>query len=130
MRKKRKLLVGLTLLGAIACGVGIGTMHFGSDEPSSEVITEHRPLGGGAPTRRVGEDCTLYGGSACLSGLCLHAKPTRNQGYFCTIRCSAQRDCPVGWQCPQIYPGPQGHICVPPSNWIAEIALLPDGGVR
>jgi len=130
MTKKRNLLGGFALLVGIACGVGIGTMHLGDDEHRPTVITEHRALDGGVPTSHVGEDCTLFGRSACISGVCLHAKPARDRGYFCSIRCRNRRDCPVGWQCPQIYPGPQGHFCVPPSNWVAGIARLPDGGIR
>jgi hypothetical protein len=126
-RRKTLLAVGGLLFG-IACGVGISTMQSGGDTPTA-LITEHRPLVG-SPTRHLGEDCTTYGGSGCISGVCLHAKPARNRGFFCSRRCARRADCPVGWQCPQIYPGPHGHFCVPPSNWTASVAYLPDGGTQ
>jgi len=127
-RSRKRVLTGFAFLFGIACGVGIGTMHLGPNEPAPEVVTEHRALDGGTPTRHLGEDCTTHGRADCISAVCLHAKPDRARGFFCSRRCNRRIDCPVGWHCPQIYPGPQGHFCVPPSSWTAHVGYYRDGG--
>ena len=129
-RKRRSVLLSAgALLVGIACGVGVSQLDVGTSPPEQRVLGEHRAaLDGGTPTRQLGEDCTQYGWSACLSGLCLHARTDRNGGYFCSRPCVRQSDCPIGWRCPQIYPGPQGHFCVPPAGWDGGVGQRYDGG--
>jgi hypothetical protein len=78
-----------------------------------EVLTEHRPLMTEKATKQVGEDCTENGASACLSGVCLHVKPGRKEGYLCSRACQGSQECPRDWQCAQVYPTAQGRLCVP-----------------
>lgn len=82
--------------------------------PKSEVLTEHRALKTETPTRQLGEDCTANGASACLSGVCLHVKPGRQDGYVCSQPCQGPTDCPDRWTCSQVYPTPKGRLCTPP----------------
>ena len=115
-------LVGLTL--------GCGTTEVESPKgmrpapPRAGVLTEHRPQGAGNGSRGVGEDCTGQGGSACLSGVCLHVKPGREQGYVCSQPCQTPGDCPSQWRCAQLYPTPKGRLCTPPSAPEADAAAL------
>jgi hypothetical protein len=78
-----------------------------------EVLTEHRPLRSEKATKPLGADCTEEGASACLSGLCLHVKPGRKEGYVCSRACQGEQDCPRNWRCAQVYPTSEGRLCVP-----------------
>jgi hypothetical protein len=89
-----------------------------------EVLTEHRPLKVERATKQVGEDCTESGSSVCLSGVCLHVKPGRKEGYVCSHSCQSGQECPRNWRCAQVYPTPEGRLCVPPSMGNAQ----PSGG--
>jgi hypothetical protein len=111
--------VGSVLL-VIACGIGLSTR----DESSKPgpLFTQHQPLTVPSPTKAVGEDCALNGASVCLSGLCLHSKPDKDVGYFCSKTCTNSRDCPSNWQCVQYYPGSDNQACVPPASWVAAVA--------
>ncbi len=129
-KRKTTLISSVALLIGIACGVGISTLDLEQSSPEHQpVLGEHRDaLDGGTATKQLGEDCARYGWRECASLLCLHSKTDRNGGYFCSRRCVRQSDCPVGWRCPQIYPGPRGHFCVPPALWDGGVAPLRDGG--
>ena len=91
---------------------------------SAGVLTEHRPLAAiGPPGKSVGEDCTTYGRAECLSGLCLHVRPRRDGGYFCSEPCHALEDCPEGWQCARLMPGgSEDGVCQPPTSWASSVA--------
>ncbi|QRO01680.1 hypothetical protein JRI60_22985 [Archangium violaceum] len=78
-----------------------------------ELLTEHRALRAEKATKQVGEDCTENGASACLSGVCLHVKPGREEGYVCSRACRGEQECPPDWRCAQVYPTPEGGLCVP-----------------
>ncbi len=78
-----------------------------------EVLTEHRSREVGEAAKQVGEDCTENGATACLSGVCLHVKPGREEGYLCSRACQDEKECPRDWRCAQVYPTPQGRLCVP-----------------
>jgi hypothetical protein len=82
-----------------------------------EVLTEHRPLRAEKATKQLGEDCTGPGASACLSGVCLHVKPGRKEGYVCSRACQSEQECPRNWRCAQVYPTPEGRLCVPSPSW-------------
>ncbi|EPX57548.1 hypothetical protein D187_009822 [Cystobacter fuscus DSM 2262] len=79
-------------------------------------LTEPRPLRAEKATKQLGEDCRENGASACLSGLCLHVKPGRHEGYVCSQPCQGDAECPTSWRCAQVYPTPKGRLCVPSSN--------------
>jgi hypothetical protein len=98
----------------LATGVWAGCSK-SQTEPATakEVLTEHRPLRAEKATKQLGEDCTANGDSACLSGVCLHVKPGRKEGYVCSRACQSSQECPQNWQCAQVYPTPQGRLCVP-----------------
>ena len=91
---------------------------------SVTVLTEHRPLAAvGPPGKSVGEDCTTYGRSECLSGLCLHVRPRPDAGYFCSQACRGTEECPEGWQCARLMPGgSEEGVCQPPSGWNSAVA--------
>jgi hypothetical protein len=95
-------------------------------QPGGRVLTEHRPLAAASPpSKSVGEDCTTYGQAECLSGLCLHVRPQRNAGYFCSQACRATEECPEGWRCARLMPGsPEAGVCQPPPGWVSAEAQL------
>jgi hypothetical protein len=111
-------------LGALAACNGIQEPSWTEPPAEEGVLEEHRPLRGAAQeaTGKLGEDCTRAGGSGCRSGLCLHAAPGRHSGYFCSRACDSEAQCPEGWACAQMYPGPGGLVCVPPEGWGAAVA--------
>lgn len=105
-----------------ACGIGLNSSEEGRLPDKKSVLTEHRPLHAAKASKQLGEDCTVYGRTECLSGVCLHVSPDRNTGYFCSSACTRREDCPSEWNCNQLYPGPGGSACVPPSGWTAKAA--------
>lgn len=78
-----------------------------------EVLTEHRSQKEDVATKQVGDDCTEHGASACLSGVCLHVKPGRNEGYVCSRPCQSEQECPGNWRCAQVHPASEGRLCIP-----------------
>ncbi len=108
----RKLVLMLGLAAAV--GAGCAKSQPETVAPvAEEVLTEHRPLGVEKATKEVGEDCTENGASACLSGICLHVKPGRKEGYVCSRACQGEQDCPRNWRCAQVYPTSQERLCTP-----------------
>ena len=103
----------------LAAGVWAGCGKT-EDEPRAEVepqvLTEPRPLRAEKATKQLGDDCGENGASACLSGICLHVKPGRHEGYVCSQSCQAQTDCPSDWRCSQFYPSSKRRLCVPPAT--------------
>ncbi|HYI02787.1 hypothetical protein [Hyalangium sp.] len=90
----------------------------------AKVLTEHRPLTAASPpSKSVGEDCTTYGRSECVSGICLHVKPQPGAGYFCSQTCRDLEECPEGWRCARLMPGgSEDGVCQPPSSWVSAVA--------
>lgn len=118
MRIVRKLRVGVGLMGMLAC-----TREPVESSPSEDaVLTEHRTALAAQATQGLGENCTTHGASECLSGVCLHTGTERDDGYFCSVNCTAAKECPEQWQCAQVYPGVAQRVCVPPSDWKAALA--------
>ena len=100
----------------LAAGVWAGcgkTENAPLAEVEPQVLTEPRPLRAEKATKQLGEDCRENGASACLSGICLHVKPGRHEGYVCSQSCQGDGDCPGGWRCAQVYPTPKGRLCTP-----------------
>jgi hypothetical protein len=98
------------------------------DRPRRQVFSEHRFLQATQPTKQLGEDCTTYGASECLSGLCLHYKHNPAEGYACSKQCEGDLECPEDWRCTSAHPTPGSEFCVPPSEWSPIITFVPDGG--
>ncbi len=105
----------IVVMWGLATGVWVGCSANQTEPEASgtEMLTEHRPLRAEKATKQVGEDCTENGASACLSGVCLHVKPGREEGYVCSRACQGEQECPRDWHCAQVYPTPQGRMCVP-----------------
>jgi len=112
----------IVLMLVLATGVSAGCTktHSEPEVPVAErevvgreVLTEHRQLRAEKATKQVGDDCTENGASACLSGVCLHVKPGRKEGYVCSRACQGEQDCPGNWRCAQVYPTAEGRLCVP-----------------
>jgi len=114
--ESKSLMRRIVLMLGLATGVwaGCSKSQTESEEPVARaVLTEHRPQKAEKATKQVGEDCTEKGASACLSGVCLHVKPGREEGYVCSRACQSGQECPPNWQCAQVYPTPQGRLCTP-----------------
>lgn len=78
-------------------------------------------------TLHLGEDCASAGYAGCRSKVCGHFSPSPQAGYFCTRSCVRGSDCPRDWTCAQVFPSSDGMLCVPPSRWRAQVAMLPHG---
>ncbi|MBN1207282.1 MAG: hypothetical protein JXB05_20525 [Myxococcaceae bacterium] len=106
------------------CGVQQEEALHAPSPASRRVLTEHRPLiPSHPPSKSVGEDCTTYGRAECLSGICLHVKPRRDAGYFCSQMCLGTAECPEGWRCARLMPGgAEDGVCQPPSSWVSAAA--------
>jgi len=50
--------------------------------------------------KKVGETCETYNSSACAGngGACLASQA----GNYCSVSCSASKDCPTGWSCEEV----------------------------
>lgn len=74
----------------------------------------------------LGTDCAQGGDGACETGICVHARPEHDQGYFCGAACQADENCPVDWRCRELLPGrPDLSVCIPPPGWRArEVAAV------
>ena len=72
--------------------------------------------GGGAGSQEIGQACS-GGPGACKSGVCLHYLPSATGGFVCSKKCAADAECPAGWACQSVYPGPGNEFCVPPRSW-------------
>ena len=116
-------LVALLALFSLACSKGNhqDAVPFGEHRPTKQVTTA---------TQRLGEDCAATGYQACLSQLCGHFGSAPEAGYFCSKGCASSQDCPRDWNCSQVYPGPDGMLCIPPASWDAGVAILRDGGIE
>jgi hypothetical protein len=79
-------------------------------------FTENRPQAVPGATKQLGEDCQKEGRSTCLSGLCLHVGAGPEEGYVCSRSCTGDGECPASWRCLQVYPSPEGWLCVPPGE--------------
>lgn len=124
-RARSHALCALILLVLAACEVPQEQEQAPGDAPAPvRVLTEHRPLASNSPPdKQVGEDCTAHGYTECVSGLCLHALPTRGQGYFCSQGCLGSSECPRDWRCVQVVPGNlRSGVCQPPAGWVAAPA--------
>lgn len=106
----------IVVMWGLAMGLWAGCSN-NQTEPATSgvraVLTEHRPLQAQKATKQLGEDCSENGASTCLSGVCLHVKPGREEGYVCSRACQEEKECPRDWHCAQVYPTPQGRLCVP-----------------
>lgn len=102
-------MVGLALLGG-ACERGAPA----PERAGPTVVTEWRPLPTSQPaSKQVGEACDAHGASECLEGQCVHARPTRGQGYVCSRPCQASAQCPPDWRCVPVVPGARQAVCLP-----------------
>ena len=86
----------------------------GADQPP-RLFTQYQPLNAPAnvPKKKTGEDCSTYSGAECESALCVHTQHDPKKGYLCTVTCKFNSDCPSGWNCIQVYPGPGAQLCAP-----------------
>lgn len=114
-------LLGLQL-ASCACEPGVDSREMTPEGRRGNVFTEHKFLTAAKATKRLGEDCTTYGASECLSELCLHYKHAPSEGYVCSRQCESDRDCPVDWNCVSTYPAPGSEFCVPPEDWVSSVA--------
>ena len=123
LRPKRNVTL---LRGAVAIGVisscfafsACGSI-FNSEAPQrgrGNVVSEHQFLTAAQATKQLGEDCTLYGASECISELCLHYKHDPASGYVCSRKCESDTNCPAGWRCVSTYPSAGSEFCVPPAD--------------
>ncbi len=113
----RRYLVAAAVVGAAAC----------HSTPASNgdagVFTPPDFGDAGAGTNKeVGEDCSVGGPAACKSGLCFHYLPNAASGFVCSHKCEASSECPVSWGCLNVYPGSGNDYCVPPRNWVPQVA--------
>jgi hypothetical protein len=120
--KRRSVVLFLVSMGiGAACGFSLSSSSE-DQRPDKNVLTEHRPLIASKASKQLGENCTVYGRTECLSGICLHVGPDKNTGYFCSSTCSQREDCPSEWRCNQLHPGSGGSACVPPTGWAGMAA--------
>jgi hypothetical protein len=84
-----------------------------------QVFTEHRFLRAApeTPKKQLGEDCSTYGASECLSELCFHAGADPSRGHVCSKACNSDEACPEAWTCRSVYPTPGSSFCAPPTEW-------------
>lgn len=92
------------------------------EEREAPVLQMHTPLTAARPSLQTGEDCTVSGKSACLSGICLHVSAEINADFICSSPCP----CLSGWSC--VDPLRTGEsICVPPPTPGARTLTMPSG---
>lgn len=121
-------LIGLLVFGA-------GCACSGRDEQPPQRLVARQELTNARPTAALGEDCTLGGRAACLTGVCLHHGGGFDRGYTCSSLCAGDEDCPGnGWACGSILPGDPNRFCIPPRTWApravtVRAAPVWDGGV-
>jgi len=109
MNRVAGLLVAVGLLGGCVLRADDD-----SEVPAPDpVFSQHQPVPAESPHLSVGEDCSRTGASGCMSGLCLHTSPEKDEGYLCSTACTSSADCPQGWMCTETYPGPNSQFCVP-----------------
>lgn len=126
MRRTWKLLALLVGIGlAVACGVELGRE---SAPPAPNVVTEHRFLSSpGAVKQQTGGVCGGSGSDSCASGICLHVGHGIHEGYVCTERCSAQTECPGGFNCSQVMADSDARFCVPDRQVAPTVRLKANG---
>lgn len=123
--------VGTMLLGAsciaavLLCACGEST----EPTPQPRVLTEHSFLSAGGAKKQLGEDCTVAGGSECLSGLCFKYRPRLGEGYVCSRGCATDEDCPSLWGCLPIHPTPDSLFCAPPQDWVPRAINARNGTI-
>lgn len=100
------------IAASIACGNSVPEAS-----PPKPVFTEHRPMQAEKPSKQLGEDCTTFGTSECISGTCFHYKPSPREGYVCSQKCQTDEGCPPLWACTSIYAGESNRYCSPPQDW-------------
>ena len=108
----------ICLIGSYFASSACGSL-FNSEAPErrrGNVVTEHHFLTAAQATKQLGEDCTLYGASECISELCLHYKHDPASGYVCSRKCESDTNCPAGWRCVSTYPSAGSEFCVPPAD--------------
>ena len=114
---RANLIVLLLALGATGCSTE-------SSEP--RVLTMHSPLLAAIPTLPVGQDCTVYGKSGCLSGVCVHVSAELDADYICSSFCGVGKaPCLSGSSCSR-----EG-VCVPaPTPGARTIKISPEAEAR
>lgn len=83
----------------------------------SAVFGDHQFALTAAATKQLGENCVVEGPGGCVTGTCFHYKPDPHDGFVCSRACTSSDDCPSGWSCVSIYPGPGNEYCAPPKEW-------------
>jgi hypothetical protein len=119
--------LAVALLALVGARALVGWSWFGSSNSAtpSVQITEHVFQLNGSAGKQTGEDCTTYGQTDCLSGICFHYQADPTVGYVCTTRCGSNENCPPGWGCASVYPMPGETYCAPPSTWVPAVAPAP-----
>lgn len=128
-RGRGRVLLVLGAVCAVAVAGHLASCGCGGPDDSARgpaQFTAHQFLKGGKPARQIGEECSQYGGSQCLTGLCLHHKPDPHSGWVCSKGCLHDGECPSaqGWSCRSILPPvPGNQYCVPPDSWTPKVAI-------
>jgi hypothetical protein len=74
-------------------------------------------------SRDIGEDCSEFAESICVSALCVHYRSDRpERGYVCSRPCVGESNCPAEWHCVSFAPGPGNSVCMPPRDWEPKVA--------
>lgn len=111
----------ILLLGGCACGY--------PDASPNYVTTRASLATAAAPTSQIGESCEAHGKSDCLTGFCLAVKTVTGSSHVCTVPCSTDADCSVGWNCGTV--APRTRACLPGTQWrfgpATARARLPSG---
>lgn len=91
-------------------------------EGDASVLGIHQFLAAAHPTKQLGEDCSVGGGSDCKTDSCIHVSPQPDQGWFCSRSCASAGECPSRWNCSEFYPGVRA--CIPPDKWTARATTV------
>lgn len=97
---------------AISGCVDEATPHIERSQPT--VLSEPRTaISPTVASKQIGEDCSRYGESECLSGVCVNTLSAGGRRRLCSKACLSPRDCRAGWTCVRAMPGREQSICVP-----------------
>ena len=123
----RRKLAWCWLVSCLACSEGpVGAAERTASPPlfSESALTGSSTGAPGQRKKSLGEDCTSGREAACDSSLCLKTGLVLGSGYCCSLPCRSEAECPEAWDCQAAMPGPNGRLCVPPSNWTARAVMV------
>ena len=115
----RRGVVGLGVLLAVSCGQAresnrspIGDLRPGG---GTRILAPHQFETEMVPTRHLGEEAAQGGRSECLTGVVIHGASHPDRGWYCTVKCEFDSECPTAWRCGEIHSSLR--LCTPPSDW-------------